>query len=121
MICPDCQANPLKIIHTLELPSDVNNDEICLQTVRCGQCGFQALAVYRESRRGALDSESWVHEGYRVSGDDFQIIHELIQSCPNPGDKRCQCKSHQILGHQTENRWEGLRKLGVEIEGVFVC
>jgi hypothetical protein len=120
MICPDCQANTLKIILALELPPDGRNDEITLQTVQCKQCDFHALTVYRESRRGALDSESWVHEGFRVSEGDFYRIRKLILSCPNPGDKRCSCQSHRELGHQTEYYWDGLEKLGVEIEGVFV-
>ncbi len=74
MICPDCQANPLKITQSLELPSDIRNDEITLQIVHCDECGFHGLAVYQESRRGALDSESWEHEGYRVSEEDFQTV-----------------------------------------------
>lgn len=121
MFCPDCHTKKLKIILALELPPDGSNDEITLQTVECEHCDFYGLAVYRESRRGALDSESWVYEGYRVSEGDFQTIRELIQSCPSPSDKRCQCESHQVLGHQTDYRWDGLEKSNIKIKGVFVC
>ncbi len=120
MICPTCQTNTLNITQSLELPPDVRNDEISLQAVQCASCGLQALAVYRESRRGSLGSESWVHEGYRVSEVDFQRVSGLIGACPNATDKRCPCESHTVLGHQTEYHWDGLAKMGVEINGVFV-
>ncbi|MAT42599.1 MAG: hypothetical protein CL609_09675 [Anaerolineaceae bacterium] len=120
MKCPTCKSKNIKITQTIELPPDGINDEITLQTVECEHCDFYALAVYRESRRGALDSESWVHEGLRVSEGDFQTIRELIQSCPSPSDKRCQCESHQVLGHQTDYRWDGLDHSGVEIKDMFI-
>jgi hypothetical protein len=119
LICPDCKSNTLEIDQTLELPPDSYNDEVTLQTIRCAQCGLQALAVYEESRHGSLDSESWQHEGYRVSEADFQAISRAIQRCPHSGDRQCQCATHQSLGQTTDHRWDGLRLNGVKIQGVF--
>lgn len=119
MICPECQADALRVERAIELPSDAANDEITLQTVVCRQCGLQALAVYRESRRGALDSESWQHEGYRVRAADFKRVRQLIRRCPSPSNPRCGCAVHQQFGHQRDYRWDGLEHSGVEIQGVF--
>ncbi len=119
MICPECQSQALTIERSLELPPDGDNDEITLQTVACAHCGFQALALYRESRRGALDSESWVHEGLRVSPEDFQAISDMIEGCPQPAERRCHCLTHQRLGRMSGYRWDGLRLIGVEILGYF--
>lgn len=71
-----------------------------LQVLECAGCGFHALAVYRESRHGALDSEAWRHEGYRVSGG-------------------CQCSTHRRLGQQTGSSREALQQSGVKVSGVF--
>lgn len=119
MVCPACHSNRLQIELSLELPPDGYEDEITLQVVGCGQCGFTALAVYGESRRGALDSEAWRHEGYRVSETDFRAVWQLMAACPRPEDPHCQCAAHQRLGQQSGYRWDGLGKSGVEILRVF--
>lgn len=118
-MCPDCKSNALQIAHSLELPPDAYDDEITLQVVRCAQCGFHALAVYRESRHGALDSESWRHEGYRVSEEDFQLIRHAVRRCPSPSTGDCQCATHQMLGQMNGYSWDGLQKSGVKIQGIF--
>ena len=53
-LCPDCSAKSLIIAMRLELAPDSRWDEITLQTIACASCGFRGVAVYRESRRGAL-------------------------------------------------------------------
>ena len=119
MICPECGSNTLEITQSLDLPPDGRNDEIILQVVQCGACKFHGLAVYGESRRGALDSDSWEHEGYRVDEQNFQVVVNAIRQCPKPGDRRCQCSTHQSYGQPTENRWDGLTKNGIKILGYF--
>lgn len=119
LFCPDCKSNALNIDQSLELPADSYSDEITLQVIRCAKCGFHALAVYEESRHGSLDSESWRHAGYRVSEEDFQAVSGAIQRCPRSGDRHCQCATHQTLGQMTGYSWDGLRKSGVKIQGVF--
>lgn len=118
-LCPDCKSQTLKIGDTLELPPDAYDDEITLQTVACGRCGFQALAVYRESRRGALDAETWRHEGYRVAERDFQAIKAAMRRCPAPRDSRCQCPAHKRLGRKSGHRWDGLGQSDVNVLGAF--
>lgn len=119
LICPDCNSNALNISQSFELPPDSYNDEITLQVIECGQCGFHALAVYEESRHGALESESWRHEGYRVSEEDFQSVVNAIRQCPYPGDSDCECSTHQALGQTNTFGWDGLRKSGIKIQDVF--
>lgn len=118
-VCPDCEARALEIGDSLELPPDADDDEITLQTVVCAQCGLQAVAVYRESRRGALDSEAWRHEGYRVAEKDFRDIRASIRRCPAPRDNRCPCPTHTRLGLRSGTRWDGLRLSGIDVHGVF--
>ena len=66
-LCPACDAaGGLKITRRLELPPDSRSDEITLQIVRCRRCNFEGLAIYEESRRGALGDEAVDHRGYMV-------------------------------------------------------
>lgn len=82
--CPSCDQPSLEITQSLELPADDQWDEIALQALKCSAtaCGFTGIAVYEESRRGALDSECVVHTGYAMSSPhiaDIQRVAELIQ------------------------------------------
>ncbi len=107
--CPECSLHTLKIIHKLELPPDSRFDEITLQVVECSRCGFGGIAVYEESRRGALDDDSFDHTGYRVGGDDLRALREAMRTCPRPADHRCTCSAHREFGARAESgRWNGL-------------
>lgn len=119
MICPECKSTHLEILRSLELPPDADNDETTLQTLRCGECGCQALGLYEESRHGRLDSAAWRHTGYLVSPEDFQAVSQAIESCPRPKDTRCQCAAHQGFGRHEGGKWDGLRQSNVNILGVF--
>ena len=99
-ICPKCHANSLVITHKIELPPDGRSDEITVQIVQCGGCGFRGTAVYEESRRGA--SDSWHHDGYHMNADDIDFLQNLIQQCPSPKNARCQCRVHRSLGKTNE-------------------
>ena len=118
--CPDCDTpGSLKITHRLELPPDANWDEIALQIVRCSRCGFMGLAVYEESRRGALDSEIVHHSGYSIDGEDLKSILGMIRKCPEPMNVKCNCRIHQILGQKNGyGCWDGLSgiQLGIHFE-----
>lgn len=108
-VCPECAAQALEIALVMELPPDSRSDEIALQTVRCSSCGFQGAAVYEESRRGALDSESWFHEGHRLGNEPLRALAEAIRACPSPRDTSCQCASHRTLGTTDgSGRWIGV-------------
>jgi len=118
-VCPECMTPGwMKITHRIELPSDSRSDEIAVQIVRCSRCRFRGAAVYEESRRGALDSESVDHRGYKVKKADLKSLVDKIEACPDPKNARCQCPSHRSLGQKDSGgRWRGLDD--IEYEGTF--
>jgi hypothetical protein len=117
-LCPECNNKSLNITFSLELPPDSRSDEIMLQVVECRQCGFGGLAVYEESRRGVLDSESVDHTGYRVAAKDLAAVRRLIRRCPRRKDPSCRCEAHRHLGSRdASGRWN--RLADIEVEGAF--
>jgi hypothetical protein len=111
--CPDCSTRgSLHITLSLELPPDSRSDEITLQLVGCQRCGFRGVAIYEESRRGALDSEHWDHTGYRVEEEVLASLTRTMEACPDPRNARCSCKAHRTLRNRSPSgRWlmpEGL-------------
>jgi hypothetical protein len=108
--CPRCRGlGTLGITHRLELPSDARSDEITLQVVRCSQCRFEGLAVYEESRRGALDSESFTPIGYEADKAAVSAFKRAVRRCPSRGDPRCACAAHETYGQRdAHGRWTGL-------------
>jgi len=115
-LCPECSGSrSLDITSKLELPSDSRSDEITLQIVKCSHCGFAGIAVYEESRRGALDSESIDHTGYHVSAKDLNMLQKTIKQCPKPTNPRCNCSAHRKLGKKNASgRWGGLDAICLE-------
>jgi hypothetical protein len=111
--CPDCSGvNSLAILRSIELPADSRSDEITVQITACRSCGFRGLAVYEESRRGALDRESVDHRGYRVDPQTFARYEGMLRRCPSPRDPHCGCKTHQILSAwDARGRWVGQQDL----------
>ena len=111
--CPECTASgSLRITSKLELPPDGRSDEITLQLVECSHCGFAGIAIYEESRRGALDSDSFSHTGYRVKGKDFKALMKAVRKCPSPGNARCKCAVHRRFGTRDQGyRWNGLKDI----------
>jgi hypothetical protein len=109
----------MRITRAIELPPDNRSDEIMLQIVKCDRCRFEALAVYEESRRGALDDESIDHRGYYVSKADLKVVKSRISECPRPRDSRCLCQAHKQLGSKDKyGRWDGLA--GIKLGQSFV-
>jgi len=108
--CPACQgARSLRITSSLELPPDSRSDEITLQLIKCSRCDFVGVAVYEESRRGALDDDSFHHFGYPVSQAHWDRLRELMERCPDPRNPRCSCPAHRRLATYNEwGRWNGL-------------
>ena len=111
--CPDCSTSgSLTITHRLELPPDASWDEIALQIVRCSRCGFSGLAVYQESRRGALDSEIIHHSGFYIDDAELKSILGMIQKCPKPKNEKCNCSAHRKLGRKDGyGGWDGLNEI----------
>jgi len=111
--CPSCeQRGGLRIAQAIELPPDSRSDEIALQIVCCDRCDFAGIAVYQESRRGTLDSESFDHTGYRVSVAALKQVRATISRCSKPRDPRCTCAAHRALGSRDRSgRWNGLAEI----------
>jgi hypothetical protein len=105
--CPECMAHrSLRITARIELPPDSRSDEITLQIIKCARCGFAGAAVYEESRRGALDSESFDHRGYCVGQAELSVLRQTIRQCRQPGNRRCDCAAHHALGQRDiGGRW----------------
>ena len=107
--CPDCRTTgSLQIRQSLEIESDARSDEIMLQVVECRQCSFTALAVYEESRRGPLDSESYEHTGFRVAGTELEEVIQWVDACPEPTNHRCRCLVHREMNQKDDaGNWNG--------------
>jgi hypothetical protein len=115
-VCAECNHNSLKIMFAFELPPTPDDDEIALQLLSCGDCNFQGLAVYRESRHGSLDSESWQHLGYVLSEKSMSRLMRAMLDCPLPVDRDCQCEAHAELKSYD---WSVVAKNGVEVVRQF--
>ena len=111
-LCPDCGAATLAIVASIELPADSRSDEIAVQAIACGKCGFTGAAAYEESRRGSLDSECWTHDGFRMPAERASALRELLRNCPSPGNQACTCRAHRQLGRALDGRWAGLGAWG---------
>jgi hypothetical protein len=98
--CPLCHGKTMAITFALELPPSDVDDEVALQTLKCPACEFHAIAVYRESRRGRIESESWYHHGYPITDECLERLYEAFLLCPSPGNRSCQCPSHRQLAQQ---------------------
>ena len=109
-VCPDClRQGSLQIVQSIQLAPDVRSDDIVVQTIACNQCAFRGLAVYEESKRGALDAEGWQHTGYRVPQPAIQTVAAAIGQCPDPKNAACRCATHGRLGQTDDGgRWSGL-------------
>lgn len=117
-ICPQCSAKTLTITSRIELESDIRSDEVRLQIVECSTCDFNGVAVYEESRRGALDSDSYDHYGYKLSAASVQSLKHLINACPDTNNTSCSCLTHRTLNRADKNgRWNALDNF--EKQGYF--
>lgn len=105
--CPDCKnLKTLQIINRIELPPDARSDEISLQIVKCNSCKFEAVAIYEESHRGALDSDVFDHYGYTIDQKELKELKALIRQCPEPKNLRCSCDTHTTLQRKDSyGRW----------------
>jgi hypothetical protein len=118
-VCPECSRHgSLRIVLSIELPPDSRSDEITFHIVDCSDCQFAGIAVYEESRRGPLGSESFHHTGYHVSKRQLRDLRKAIRSCPDRANWRCSCPAHQMLSRTDGGgRWDALRDL--ETTGAF--
>jgi len=113
LVCPTCKAPALDVPLFLEFPPDGGSDEVTLQTVSCERCGFAGVGLYEESRRGPLGRESVHHVGWHLTRAEMEKLSALMRTCSDPGNLRCQCTAHLVLGKRDpSNSWDGLRQNG---------
>jgi hypothetical protein len=93
--CPACESSALRVEAAIELGSDDRSDEVALQVVACAACGFEAVAVYAESRRGALGDESVSHFAFPADPAAVAKVRRIIASCPRARDAACACAAHR--------------------------
>ena len=106
-VCPEClNVGTLTITDSIKLPPDSRSDEIILQLLRCGRCELKAAAVYEESRRGAMGSESWHHIGYKLEEKQIKELLTIFSKCKTLNKPKCHCKAHRMLGQKDDaGRW----------------
>ena len=105
-LCPKCTINTLNIIKMIELPPDSRSDETSVQVVQCQKCGLQGVAIYEESRRGSLASESYSHTGYLLPEKAIEMVIQAIEKCPDNKNSKCKCSSHTFFNILDEGkRW----------------
>jgi hypothetical protein len=115
--CPNCENDALDAVFAMELPANSTDDETTLQTIHCANCGLSGIAVYRENRWGALDSDSWDYRGYQLSDESWQSLLEKIAQCPAPENRRCKCAVHSDLGGRES--WINPAQNGLDVKREF--
>lgn len=80
LLCSCCKNYTLKVKSSVELYPDKDYDESSIQIVKCSSCQFEGIAIYQESRRGSLDSESISHIAYKVPESKLKYFHFLVDN-----------------------------------------
>lgn len=80
LICPECERPYLKVTKSVDIAPDDKWDEIAVQTIKCSSCGFEGIAVYRESRRGPMGQELVHHIGYKADKGTIAKVKKDLQS-----------------------------------------
>lgn len=104
--CPKCKRPRLQVQKSMELGSDERSDEVALQIVHCPACGFKAVAIYEESRRGALDDEAIHHTAYPTDKEALKELRDIFASCGDPNDAKCTCGGYQRAREMLSKRSE---------------
>lgn len=79
-LCVTCFKKELSITQSIELGPGDYSDERTLQTIQCGNCGFEGIAFYEESRQGNIDGDSHHHFGYKVSKEVYDAVNKAIKN-----------------------------------------
>jgi len=124
-VCPRCGAKGLKIVKSMDLPPDRRSDDVILQITECHSCSFKGLALYEESRRGAMGGESFEHTGFWPSDEALTKVEAIFSFCSYLRDKRCGCEGHKraVLATSCGKKWRLaiLDEYGCEKVFVMTC
>jgi hypothetical protein len=119
--CPVCGKETVILGRAIELPPDLESDEILLRPISCSACAFHGAAFLEESRRGSMDSNDCSrHLGYPLTEHVFSLLQEVIAACPDATNPSCDCSSHRRLaGDKRGDSREWLRRNGVDCTRQF--
>lgn len=67
----------VEILSSFELGSDNTWDERTIQVLGDEQ-GPGVVGIYKESRRGRLDDETVIHEGFAAEKEEMRVLKEAI-------------------------------------------
>ncbi|KKW42924.1 MAG: hypothetical protein UY92_C0002G0041 [Candidatus Magasanikbacteria bacterium GW2011_GWA2_56_11] len=102
--CPHCETSrSLRILQSVDIGAAGNFDEVAIQSIECDRCGKRGMAIYEESRRGALDDESVAHTGYWLDRETAVHIGLLLSACqggPRQNESGAELKK-RYSGHFT--------------------
>ena len=94
MKCVQCQqAFPTGSLARAGISIFVMGDEYIYSYWRCDACGFYTVESYHDRFTGE-DEVTFLPAVSREIGDRCVA---LVQACPTPFDKYCECRSHRAL------------------------
>jgi len=79
LLCPSCKQPYLRVTASRDIDPGQNYDERAIQVLICSSCGYTGIGIYEESRRGALDSESFNHISYNSPIEKVYLLQKLIK------------------------------------------
>jgi hypothetical protein len=120
-LCPECGEDTVIARQGIELPPDLESDEILLRSISCSACGFVGAAFIEESRRGSMDTDDCSrHLGYPLTERVFSLLQEAIAACPDALNPGCECPSHcHLAGNQHCDSRHWLKVNGIDTTRQF--
>lgn len=107
--CPRClvRDGAFTITHSIALPPGLREgaDDLSLQIVACGSCGFRGAAVYEARQGTSPESDSWSHFGFNAPEEKLDELATMIGTCPAQDDPRCGCSAHVVIETRIQGKW----------------
>lgn len=86
--CPKTNGYTLEIVHSVSVtPTNPLSSDELIQTVQCSESGFRGIALYAESRAGALEDDAPNHDAFAVDDESYAAANELLEKIEQ-GDER---------------------------------
>lgn len=77
---------------------EVMGDEYIYSYWQCDACGFYTLETFRDRIMGT----EIITKGGPIDREEGDAVVARIKQCPDPGNKRCMCRTHRSMGPKTE-------------------